>query len=533
MEDTASVPRPLSSLPRSNPGPTISGVETPLHPSADALDAVTTPTSSQHVHVPLVAVSNGQAHPGRELPSRSQGLLQRFLSPIFNRSFAASATPATDTRSRDALSSDTPEDIEAGVSARSMHPDGQAPDSDQTPPAAAPEREKGQCWCCWEASETATNPLIRVCLGCKDRDLQYIHQECVDRWVTALPAPRTPPPHFHNCSRCGDPYEVETTPVPRIYVLLTDPFLRFAMVLMLTCIAILTVCCVALIAQHWGTGLNIVDFGPWFRIRMTTFAACMLVFCHSINFTTCWMVWEHCGGEVQKHVIGVLDEDLAAFEAAERAGDEDGAEAIRKGRADRIRAKMSALYAATVPADEAGDADEGDDQPRAGNDDEPVPRQSEDADETAPLLGTSSNAARADMDDDEDEEDGTHRVRPPAEPPLVRRGQSLAAGPIGYLARMLKIIPPQQGPSGARGPRRGPSPTHHAPPPPPALPRPPSPGVAEANLQVVVVQGGDRAVPHDGGPLLTFADDVMPTSSKDKGKGRAHGDEDVDEEDGI
>ncbi|KAJ3185860.1 hypothetical protein HDU85_001229 [Gaertneriomyces sp. JEL0708] len=48
---------------------------------------------------------------------------------------------------------------------------------------------KGRCWCCWEETESRSNPLIRVCWGCKDPDLQFVHQECIDKYITALPSP--------------------------------------------------------------------------------------------------------------------------------------------------------------------------------------------------------------------------------------------------------------------------------------------------------------------------------------------------------
>ncbi|KAI9106296.1 hypothetical protein DFS34DRAFT_589540 [Phlyctochytrium arcticum] len=56
--------------------------------------------------------------------------------------------------------------------------------------------EKGRCWACWEVTETLQDPLIRVCHGCLDKDLQYIHQECINRYVSTLnvPALRSSPP---------------------------------------------------------------------------------------------------------------------------------------------------------------------------------------------------------------------------------------------------------------------------------------------------------------------------------------------------
>ncbi|KAI8847686.1 hypothetical protein BC829DRAFT_475987 [Chytridium lagenaria] len=299
--------------------------------SSESLDTVTTPTSSQHIHVPMLAVND----------IRGAGTSSQ-LSVTTRQSPASSDAQNLST---------TLDDVEAALGSSAV--------------AEVRQRVKGQCWCCWEATETNGNVL-----------------ECIDRWVTALPTPRTPPPHSHNCSRCGDPYEVEVTPVPRVYVLLTDPFLRFAMLLMVGCIVILT---------HWGTGLNIVDFGPWFQIRMTTFAGFMLAFCHGINFATCLMVWEHCGGEVKKHVVGVSEEELCAFEDAE------------EGRGGRWGEGV-----------EHGDGEEEED----GGDDEGV-------DETRPLLGANASLQYAGrvpqppgpVDEDDEEDDSVHSIRAPREPP--------------------------------------------------------------------------------------------------------------------
>lgn len=50
-------------------------------------------------------------------------------------------------------------------------------------------RKKSRCWCCWETHETKENQLIRVCEGCKDPDLQWIHQECIDKFISVIPTP--------------------------------------------------------------------------------------------------------------------------------------------------------------------------------------------------------------------------------------------------------------------------------------------------------------------------------------------------------
>lgn len=42
------------------------------------------------------------------------------------------------------------------------------------------------CWACWESIETQNNPLIRACLGCKSIELQFIHRECINKYLTNL-----------------------------------------------------------------------------------------------------------------------------------------------------------------------------------------------------------------------------------------------------------------------------------------------------------------------------------------------------------
>ncbi|KAJ3101219.1 hypothetical protein HDU97_001570 [Phlyctochytrium planicorne] len=340
----------------------VEGTEsTPL--LSEGLETVTTPTSNQHVHFPLRAVNgNGTLRLAANGATSAQ---PGFLNRVYARVMRKLSVPEQAQNSGPSGVSRQEEDVEAARGAEG---------ADSTAGHAgtsAAERVKGQCWCCWEDEETPENQRIRACLGCKDPDLQYIHQECIDRWVTALPQPRTPPPHIHRCTRCGDVYEVEMTPIPRYKVLLTDPFLRFAMFLMLGCIAILTVCCGALIVQHWGTGLNIIDLGPWFRIRMTTFAAFMLAFCHGINFATCMMVWEHCGGESQKHVVGIPDEDVRRFEELEATDGEGAGDVVRRERSLRI---LKDIEGALPPEGEEGEGgDQGADEAAD--------------DETRPLLG--------------------------------------------------------------------------------------------------------------------------------------------------
>jgi hypothetical protein len=52
--------------------------------------------------------------------------------------------------------------------------------------------EEIRCWACWESTNAQENPLVRVCHGCKDVDLQYIHQQCINKYITGLIAARCP-----------------------------------------------------------------------------------------------------------------------------------------------------------------------------------------------------------------------------------------------------------------------------------------------------------------------------------------------------
>ncbi|KAJ1569396.1 hypothetical protein HK405_005547 [Cladochytrium tenue] len=73
------------------------------------------------------------------------------------------------------------------------------------PPAHAatpPPPPLPRCWCCWEPATAAselgdllaypadtTNIAVRACVGCKDPDLQLVHQACIDAYVNALDPP--------------------------------------------------------------------------------------------------------------------------------------------------------------------------------------------------------------------------------------------------------------------------------------------------------------------------------------------------------
>lgn len=42
------------------------------------------------------------------------------------------------------------------------------------------------CWACWDEDDNAGNPLIRACMGCKSDELKYIHEKCIETFITNL-----------------------------------------------------------------------------------------------------------------------------------------------------------------------------------------------------------------------------------------------------------------------------------------------------------------------------------------------------------
>jgi hypothetical protein len=118
----------------------------------------------------------------------------------------------------------------------------------------ADETGKGRCWCCWETDETTSNPLVRVCKGCKDVDLQWIHQDCIDRYISLLPPPRSGlligSDQDFACTRCNDPYNVESRSTHPLIALKSEPFLFPAMIVITICMIVLTVSCVSLIIDN-------------------------------------------------------------------------------------------------------------------------------------------------------------------------------------------------------------------------------------------------------------------------------------------
>ncbi|KAI9360052.1 hypothetical protein DFJ73DRAFT_95533 [Zopfochytrium polystomum] len=59
----------------------------------------------------------------------------------------------------------------------------------ETSSAAQCDSVRGRCWCCWEETDSLSNPLIRACTGCKDPDLKCVHQNCIDAYINSLSSP--------------------------------------------------------------------------------------------------------------------------------------------------------------------------------------------------------------------------------------------------------------------------------------------------------------------------------------------------------
>ncbi|KAI8612493.1 hypothetical protein BC830DRAFT_1136369 [Chytriomyces sp. MP71] len=202
---------------------------------------------------------------------------------------------------------------------------------------------KGRCWCCWEVADTPQNPLIRVCKGCKDLDLQWIHQVCVDSYLSALPVsvavlqagqmvqlPREEGEREHEsgganavagpeftvrnkgfrCTRCDDLYNVLECPVPRIQVILNDKNLRASVLVMVVCMAVITACSISIIRESWGTGKMMLDVQCCheivkIRISMVSFSAFILLLSYWFGFETMTMIWTFSGGRATRKVLSV------------------------------------------------------------------------------------------------------------------------------------------------------------------------------------------------------------------------------------
>ena len=140
---------------------------------------------------------------------------------------------------------------EPGRSSSDKQEPGQSSDSITSPllSPASSSASSIKCWACWESANSYRNPLVRVCRGCKDRELQYIHQECINSYISSLPVPRrprSPRPRqleegllsgdeeevLYDCTRCRDPYIVQQVEISPFWIIWDDKWLRIVSLLL-------------------------------------------------------------------------------------------------------------------------------------------------------------------------------------------------------------------------------------------------------------------------------------------------------------
>ncbi|KAJ3243391.1 Sperm associated antigen 1 [Chytriomyces hyalinus] len=172
---------------------------------------------------------------------------------------------------------------------------------------AAPERNangKGQCWCCWESDETDSNPLIRVCHGCKDVDLQWVHQKCVNSFVSMLPKPRLDQNGVISnwrCSRCNDLYNVIEVPMTAWGIIYADMILFGAVMFFILFFAILVG---AMVHLRWNELCLVFAtlVKSWYELAL-------VMFCASLGGCLHWLVSDLAKEHMIRHVVGTRDVD--------------------------------------------------------------------------------------------------------------------------------------------------------------------------------------------------------------------------------
>ncbi|KAJ3229553.1 hypothetical protein HDU81_005248 [Chytriomyces hyalinus] len=172
---------------------------------------------------------------------------------------------------------------------------------------ATPEKNangKGQCWCCWESEETDSNPLIRVCHGCKDVDLQWVHQKCVNSFVSMLPKPRLDQNGVISnwrCSRCNDLYNVIEVPMTAWGIICADMILCGAVMFFILFFAILVG---AMIHLRWNELCLVFAtlVKSWYELAL-------VLFCASLGGCLYWLVSDLAKEHMIRHVVGTRDVD--------------------------------------------------------------------------------------------------------------------------------------------------------------------------------------------------------------------------------
>ncbi|KAI8616573.1 hypothetical protein BC830DRAFT_1167704 [Chytriomyces sp. MP71] len=187
-----------------------------------------------------------------------------------------------------------------------------------------------KCWCCWEYetnSNDASNPLIRVCWGCKDPDLQWIHQICIDSFLTKLPVsparrPRrlglwnaysvSVPSTSFRCTRCNDPYQVVETTVPFLQTLRTDALLHLRLTVPALVLAAATVIYFISVLGRESVRKHVVSVsvgGTVFAVPLSGVALMLLLYCAFAMCYGAWIVVDVLTSQVRRNVKGLPSDE--------------------------------------------------------------------------------------------------------------------------------------------------------------------------------------------------------------------------------
>ena len=156
---------------------------------------------------------------------------------------------------------------------------------------------KGRCWCCWEEEETIDNPLIRVCHGCKDIDLQWIHQDCIDQYISLLPQNSEENIKFY-CTRCKDPYQVESIRIHPLNTIKSDKSLLLSMILVSLCMIVITLGSIDTMITNYNNGQILPSGTP-----IWIFSFFILSISYICYIATWILVFQYCSKAIRRHVL--------------------------------------------------------------------------------------------------------------------------------------------------------------------------------------------------------------------------------------
>jgi hypothetical protein len=162
---------------------------------------------------------------------------------------------------------------------------------------------KGRCWCCWETSDFPSDPLIRVCTGCKDIDLQYIHQSCINNYLTTVSSIEK---ISLACARCKTPYNVQEIPIHFLKTLFNERLLCGSVSVMTLSMLVVNICIILILNESYDTQQHIFENGPeLLKIKKSWFAMVMFFVCNAIFIATWKIVHDSCKGFTMKRVKGI------------------------------------------------------------------------------------------------------------------------------------------------------------------------------------------------------------------------------------